>query len=350
MVGSGDSTPALVGERLYVFTRQGDDEVVTCLEAATGEQVWRQSYAAQAVSGAARRHPGPRSSPAVAEGKVVVLGVGGVLTCLDAASGEVVWTNEEFSKIVPKFFTSASPIIVDGMAIAHLGRAGNGAIMALDLATGEEKWRWAGEGPGYDSPVLLTVGETKMLVTLTEKSVVGVDVADGKLLWQIPFPARRMAYNAATPIVEGQTVIFTGQGRGAKAVRIQKTADGFAAEQVWSNPDLAPQFNTPVLKNGLLFGLSEKGVLYCLDAEDGKTAWTDTVKRGGSFAAILDAGPVLVALPSTSELIVYEPSGEAFEEVASYKVAETPTYAHPVLADGDIYVKDRDAVTMWAID
>ncbi|NVL91403.1 MAG: PQQ-like beta-propeller repeat protein, partial [Desulfobacterales bacterium] len=214
-VGLGDSTPALVGTKLYVFTRQGGDEVTLCLNAANGKELWKDKYAAQEVTGAARRHPGPRSSPTVADGrKVVTLGVGGVLSCLDAATGRVVWRKDPFPKVVPQFFTAMSPIIMDGMCIAHLGGKDNGAIIAFDLATGNQKWKWAAEGPAYASPALLTVEGTKQIVTLTEKSVVGVGVADGKLLWQIPFAPQRRAYNAATPIVDGQTVIFTGAGRG----------------------------------------------------------------------------------------------------------------------------------------
>ena len=138
-VGSGDATPALVGDKLYVFTRQGDSEVTTCLEVERGEEQWTNRYPAQAVTGAAARHPGPRSSPAVADGKVVTLGVGGVFSCLDAATGKVVWRKDPFPKVVPRFFTSTSPIIVDGMAIGHLGGQGNGAIIAYDLNTGDEK-------------------------------------------------------------------------------------------------------------------------------------------------------------------------------------------------------------------
>ncbi len=159
-VGSGDATPALVGGRLYVFARQGDDEVVLCLDAEDGKELWREKYAAQAVTGAAASHPGPRSSPAVAEGKVVTLGVGGVLSCLDAARGQLVWRKDPFPRVVPMFFTAASPLIVDGMAVAHLGGQGRGAIIAYDLTTGDEKWRWDGEGPEYASPVLLTAGTT----------------------------------------------------------------------------------------------------------------------------------------------------------------------------------------------
>ncbi|KPK50844.1 MAG: hypothetical protein AMK72_01260 [Planctomycetes bacterium SM23_25] len=349
-VGSGDATPALVGEKLYVFARQGDEEVTLCLDAGSGKQVWKDKYAAQAVTGAARRHPGPRSSPAVAKGKVVTLGVGGVVSCLDAASGKLVWRKDPYPRVVPRFFTAMSPIIIDGMAVAHVGGQGKGAIIAFDLATGEQKWKWAGEGPEYASPTLLTVEGTKQIVTLTEKSVVGIGAADGKLLWQIAFVPRRMAYNAATPIVDGQTVIITGRGRGTKALKIEKEGDGFAAKELWSNPQVAVQFNTPVLKGGLLFGLTDRGNLFCLNARTGKTAWTDTARHGRGFAAVLDAGSAILALPSTSELIAFKPSADGYEEWARIKVAGTPTYAHPVIAGKRIFVRDSDSVTMWTIE
>ncbi len=348
-VGSGDATPALVGDKLYVFARQGGDEVTLCLNAADGKQVWQDKYAAQAVTGAAARHPGPRSSPAVAKGKVVTLGVGGVVSCLDAATGKLVWRKDPYPKVVPTFFTSMSPIIVDGMAIAHVGGRGKGGIIAYDLATGEAKWKWAGEAPEYASPALMTAGGTKQIVTLTEKSVVGIGAADGKLLWQVPFPPQRRAYNAATPIVDGQTVIITGAARGTKALKIEKQGDGFAAKELWSNPQVAVQFNTPVLKDGLLFGLTDRGNLFCINAETGKTAWTDATAHGRGFAAILDAGSCLLALPSTSELIAFKPSGKAYAELARIKVADTPTYAHPVVAGNRIFVRDQETVTLWTI-
>ena len=350
-VGTGDATPALVGDKLYVFTRQGDDEVTTCLEVDRGEEQWTDRYAAQAVTGAAARHPGPRSSVAVADGKVVTLGVGGVLSCLDAATGKVVWRKDPFPKVVPRFFTSTSPIIVDGMAIGHLGGQDNGAIIAYDLNTGDEKWRWAGEGPAYASPALLTVAGTKQLVTLAEKSVVAIGVADGKLLWQLPFAPAGRAYNAATPIIDGQTVIYTGAGRGTKSVKVEKQGDGFAAKELWSNPELAPQYNTPVLRDGLLFGLSNSGNLFCINAQTGQTAWTDETQRDrGGFGAIVSAGSCLMALPSSSELIIYKPGGKEYSELAKIKVSETPSYSTPVIAGNRIFIKDQDTVTMFVVD
>ena len=321
-----------------------------CLNAADGKEVWKDKYAAQAVTGAAGRHPGPRSSPAVAEGKIVTLGVGGVVSCLDL-TGKLVWRKDPFPKIVPKFFTSMSPIIVDGMAIVHAGGQGNGAIIAFDLANGEEKWRWAAEGPEYASPALMTVDGTKQIVTLAEKSIVGIATADGKLLWQLPFAPANRAYNAATPIVDGQTVIYMGAGRGIKAVKIEKKGDAFAAAELWSNAEIAPQFNTPVLKDGFLFGLSDKGNLFCVDAKTGKTAWIDQTSRDRSgFAAMVGAGSCLMALPSSSELTVFKPSSREYAELAKIKVSDTPIYAHPVIAGNRIIIKDQESVALLTIN
>jgi len=368
-VGQADATPALVGDKLYVFARQGDEEVTRCLDAKDGKELWSDKYPAQGATGPASGHAGPRSSPTVAEGKVVTLGVRGTLSCFDAAKGKVLWRKDDFAGAWPRFFTASSPIIANGLCLAQLGGSGNGAVVAYDLLTGDQKWKWTGDAPAYASPVLMTVDGTKLLVAETEKSIVALKVADGKLAWETPFAAQGMSYNAATPIVDGQTLIYCGQGRGAKAVKIEKQGDGFSAKELWSNPDNSVQFATPVLKSGLLVGLSQRGDFFCINAQDGKTAWTAPSAaagasaeappggggRGGGrgrggYGSVVDAGPVLLALTPASELIAFQPGDKAYTELARIKVADTPTYAYPVVAGNRIFVQDQNSVTLWTID
>jgi len=348
-VGQADATPALVGGKLFVFSRQDTDEVTQCLDAATGKQIWIDKYTVKAGKVPGDGHPGPRSSPAVGQGKVVTLGVRGDLSCLDAATGKVIWRKNDFPGW-PKFYTSLSPIIVKGLCVAHLGGDTNGAIVAYDLKTGEAKWQWTGDGPAYDSPVLLSLGKTRLIVLQTAKKVVAINAADGKLAWETDFAPKGMANNIATPIVDGQTLIYTGAGRGTFAVKLEKSGDTITSKPLWSNPDLAPQFASPVLKSGLLYGLSAKGKFYCIDAKTGKTAWVEDGGEHGSFGAIIDAGPVMIALTPKSYLIVFQPTNKEYAQVASIKVADKPTYGYPVLSGKRIFVEDADSVTLWTLE
>jgi outer membrane protein assembly factor BamB len=282
-VGEGVATPALVGDKLFVFARQDGEEVTRCLDAATGKELWQDKYPSQGATGPAAGFSGPRASPAVVDGKVVTVGVRGMLSCLDAATGKKLWRKDDFGGATPRFQVSASPLVAGGLVVAQLGGGGgNGGIVAYDLATGEQRWKWAGEGPDYASPSLMTVDGVKLVVAETEKKVVAVTLADGKLVWETPFAAQGMgAYNAASPVVDGQTIVYSGGGRGTKAVRLEKAGDAYVAKELWSNADKAVQFSSPVVKDGLLYGLSGGNELFCLDAKTGKTLWAAPIAAGG---------------------------------------------------------------------
>lgn len=356
-VGDGVATPALVGDKLYVFSRQEVSEIIRCLDAGSGKELWQEKYETGGASGPASGFSGPRSSPAVADGKVVTLGVRGMLSCEDAATGKKLWRKDDF-QAWPQFHPSSSPMIVDGLCIAQLGGRENGAIVAYDLGSGEQKWKWTGESPGYSSPALMTVDGSKLIVALTEKKIVAVSAADGKLAWETPFAGQGMGgYNAATPIVEGQTLIYSGAGRGVKAVKIEKASDGYAAKELWSNPEKSVQFNTPVLKNGLLYGMTQRYELFCINAQNGQTAWATELPqgaggggRGPATASIVDVGSALVILTPNGELAAFEPSDKAYKELARIKVADTATHAQPVLSGHRVFIKDKDSVMLLALE
>jgi outer membrane protein assembly factor BamB len=146
--------------------------------------------------------------------------------------------------------------------------------VAYDLASGDEKWKWSGESPGYASPALMNVSGTKLIIAETDRRLVALTAGDGKLVWETPYAVQGRGYNASTPVVEGQTVIFAGSNRGARAVKIEKEGDKFTGKELWSNPEKSVQFNTPVLKNGHVYGLTANNEFFCLNAQDGKTLWS----------------------------------------------------------------------------
>ena len=407
-VGDGVATPALVSDRLYVFSRENGNEVIRCLDAASGNEIWSDKYPAQGASGPAGSFPGPRSSPAVADGKVVTLGVNGTVSCLNAADGKKLWRKDDFNGTVPPFFTSSSPLISDGMAIVQLGGGGGrgapgiGAIIAYDLASGDQKWKSPTDSPAYGSPVIMNVGDTKLLIAMTESKLIAVTLADGKQVWETPFKAMGMGgYNACTPIVDGQTLIYSGGGRGTKAVKLEKEGDKFTGKELWSNPDKSVQFNSPVLKDGKIYGVSMSNELFCINEADGKTVWGAPIAGGGGgpgggppgggpggggpppgggpgpgggppgggggggrpgggggrgrmgggmgratgYGSIVDAGSSLLVLSPSSELIVVQP-GEKYTEQAKIKVSDTATYAYPVVSGNRMFLKDQNSVAL----
>ncbi len=271
-VGEGPSSPALVDGELYVIGRQEGNEVVRCLDAATGNEIWQDKYDAPPPMGPAAAFSGPRSSPTVADGKVITLGVHGTLTCYDAANGNKLWRKDGFEGGLPRFDPASSPIVMDGVCIAQVGGDRGGGIVAYDLATGDEKWKWTGDGPAYASPAVLTIDGEKAIVAVTASKLVAINAADGKNLWQTSYTQGR--YNAATPIVAGQTVIYAGPTSGITAVSMEKDGDALAAKPRWKNPDNSLMYNTPVLHDGWLYGISNLNSLFCVNAETGESAWS----------------------------------------------------------------------------
>jgi len=348
-VGFGDASPVLVGKNIYLSTRQGTDEVILCLDATTGKELWKNTYAAMAVTGpSASQHPGPRSTPAVANGKIVTLGASGVLSCLDAATGKLLWRKENTTNALPTFFTGMSPLIVDGMCIVHVGKKDDGQVIAYDMNTGNEKWKWAGDGPAYSSPSVMVIEGKKLLIVFTEKNVMALGLSDGKLLFQIAAIPQRMFYNCVSPFIDGQTLVYSSQGLGSKALKVEKQGDQYTTKDLWANAQVGAKWNTPVLKDGFLYGFTDQRRLYCLNYSTGQTAWIDNVVNS-DFSTIVDCGSVIIGLTSTDYLIVLKPDGKAYTELAKFKVSETPIYAFPVIAGNNIYIKDAESLILYKI-
>jgi outer membrane protein assembly factor BamB len=355
-VGEGVATPALVGDKLFVFSREGGAEITRCLEAGNGKEVWKDKYDAEYKGKGDTGFQGPRASPTVTDGKVITFGLNGMLSCLSADKGEKIWRVE--TGAFPTFHTSSSPLVVDKFVVVQVGSENNGGVTAYDLGTGDIKWKWTDEGASYASPVLMTVGTMKMIVVETNKSVLGIGLADGKTKWKTPFPLMGKGpgggYNASTPMIDGATVIFSGSNRGTRAIKIEKKGDEFTVKELWTNKENSAMYNTPVLRDGHVFGLATNDTLFCINAADGKTAWThELVGAGGrlrGYGSVVDAGSVLMALNPGSKLTVYEASAKEYKDVATYKVADAEVFAYPIVTGNRIYVKDKTSLTLWTVE
>ncbi len=348
-VGLGDASPVLADGKLFLHTRRDGSEVALCIEAATGKTVWEKiNNPAPEVTGGAASHPGPRSTPAIAGGMVYNVGASGYITCRNAQTGDLIWETDQYTKEVPQFFVSCSPLIADNKCIIHLNGKENGVLVAFDLKTGKEVWKLPGEAATYSSPVVMPKFKD-MIVVQGENNLLGVSLESGKLLWKFPTPGETRFYNSSTPVIIDDKIVIAGQGKGTKLIRIQKTGTEYLAEELWNNTDFGVSFNTPVFRDGLIFGNEARfGYLFCLDAQNGITQWADTTKLN-RFASILDLGAAMVSLPATGNLIFFSPGRNKFESLMAYKVADTDVYAHPVFKNKHIFIKDKEHLTCWEL-
>jgi outer membrane protein assembly factor BamB len=354
-IGSGHSSPLLAGKSVFAFTRQGEQEVVTSLDLDTGKILWREGYGAPyTMNPVAKAHgKGPKSTPAYSSGKLFTLGIAGILSCWDAKSGKALWRREfssDFKSTSPDFGTATSPVVEGKLVIAFVGGSDSGALTAFDIDSGKTVWKWAGDGPGYASPVIVDIAGTRQIVTQSQKNIIAVSPADGKLLWSLPF-ATPYVQNIITPILFKDLLIFSGLDQGVMAIRLVRNGQAWNPEKVWENKTAGFYMSDPVLNGGRIFGMSHKnkGQFVAIDAAMGKTLW-ESNGRVGDNTTVLTGGDKLFLLTSDAELIVAQATSPAFQEIRRYTVAKSAVYAHPVITGKNILIKDAETLALWSAE
>jgi len=231
-----------------------------------------------------------------------------------------------------------------------VGGHDQGSLRAFDVASGDVRWQWNGDGPAYTSPIVVELGSRRQLITQSQRACIGVSPQDGKLLWEVAF---RTGYdqNTVTPVVWNGTIIFGGYHEPTFAVRPQGAGQKFSAKIVWKNPDVPMYMSSPVLVDKLLFGMTERrrGQLFCADASDGRILWRGPPRLGENAALLTDA-KVLVVLTTEAQLLVVAADPDSYQQLASYRVAESATWAHPVVIAGGVLIKDSDTLAFWSWD
>jgi len=350
--GIGHASPIVAAGRVYLFSRTGDQESISARDLMTGKELWRQAYdATYTMNPAATAHgKGPKSTPVHDRGRIFTFGISGVLSAWQAQDGRLLWRKDfkkEFKSTIPDFGVAMSPIVAGDLLILHAGGIGEGAVMALDPASGTTKWAWKGDGPAYSSPIVAEFGGTRQIVTLSQRSVVGLSLADGALLWQLPFTTE-YDQNSVTPVVVGDAIVYSGIAKPTTAIRVSRNAGKWQTSEVWQNADVPMYMSSPVAFGGYLYGLTHRnrGQFYCLDVKTGKTMWT-TKGREGENAAMLTAGDLVFAMTTEGELVVMRANPNQFEAVKRYTVADSAVWAHPVLIGSGLVVKDVETLAYW---
>jgi outer membrane protein assembly factor BamB len=351
-VGLGYASPIVVGPRVYMFSRRGENETLAAYDAASGKEVWQASYPApyELVKAAAAHGMGPKGTPVFADGRIFTFGISGILSAFDAASGKRLW-QKQAPEVGPTFSTSQSPLVDRGLLIVHVGGNNKGALTAFDVATGEPKWQWTGDGPGYGSPIVAEIAGTRQIVTFTQDNLLGVDAATGQQLWLRPF---RMPSNVnpGTPIIYRDTIIVSGQDVGIAALRVTKKGTAWTVEDVWQNDTLFFRLSNGVIVGDALFSLAQtgRGQFFFADARSGKTLWTGE-PRTAENAAIAKAGNLLLVLKADGELLVADGSDPSrFEPTRRYKVSDAATWAQPAIVGNRFFVKDLTSLTLWTAE
>jgi outer membrane protein assembly factor BamB len=350
-VGAGYATPIIVGSRVYTHTRQGENEVLLALDAATGKTVWQTSYPAPyKMNPATKNHgQGPKSTPLFANGRLYTLGISGIVSAFNAADGKLLW-QKPAPPVDPLYGTAMSPVFDRGTVIFHVGGQDNGALTAFDAVTGDVRWSWTGDGPAYASPIVVDLGGTRQVVTISQKNIVGIDASNGQLLWQRPWVSRS-TNNSITPILYDGTIIVSGHDLGTARLRPVRKGAQWEVQTVWETQDVGMFMSNPVLVGDTLYGLSHKssGQYFSLDARSGKVLWLGQ-PREATNTAIAAAGQLLFLLNDDGELIVAFSNPAGIEPLRRYTVADSATWAQPAISGNRVFIKDVSNLSLWTIN
>lgn len=342
-VGLGWSSFTVIGDYCFTQEQRGPEETVACYETATGNEVWSNRIPERFddVMGS-----GPRATPAFDKGKLYTQGATGILQCIDAATGASLWKRdikEDAGMGVPQWGFSSSPLVAGDLVVVYAGAGGGKSVLAYKKDSGEPAWT-AGQGTnGYSSPHWAEVALSPQILQISNRGIEAFEPATGKVLWEDVWDIKNNPRVTQPYMVDFYTLIAgTGQGKGARLLKVVKEGETFVPKILWTSKDFRPYFNDYVFHDGYLYGF-DGNRLACLDAATGFLRWTGD--RLGGQILLLNAIDMLLLLTEEGEVLLVSAYPSEVQVKGRVKALDSKTWNHPVVSHGKLFVRnDREAV------
>jgi outer membrane protein assembly factor BamB len=341
--GAGYSSFAVSGGRIFTMGLRGNREYVIAFDTVTGKELWATAHGSRFQND---RGDGPRGTPTVDGDKVYALGGNGDLSSLDTKTGSIVWgmnVLKKFGGENPNWGISESPLVIGDKLLITAGGPG-ASVVALNKKDGSLIWKSQSDGAGYSSGMPMQIGNATQVVFFTQKRAIGLDLKDGKLVWEYPRASNDVA-NVATPIVRGNRVFISSDyGTGAGMVEIK--ADG-KAQEVYFTKDMRNHHASSVLIGDYLYGFSSS-ILTAMRFDTGEVAWRDRSVGKGS---LVYADGNLYAFSENGVVGLIEATPTGYSEKGRFRIQQgnLPTWTHPVVAGGRLYLRDQDTIYVYDV-
>ncbi len=349
--GEGHSSPIVAGGRIYLHDRVRDksEEQVTAWDAASGKELWRQTYPRAEFK--SMFGGGPRATPLVDGERLYTFGVTGILTCWEAATGKQLWqieTLKEFKAPNLFFGISCSPIVDGDHLLLNIGGPG-ASIVAFKKTTGEVAWKALDDKASYASALLIGQSKERQAVFLTHNGLVSLSPADGSVFWRFGL-VDQLSESSTTPVLVGDYLVGSSVTYGSACLKLEMKDGKPGATEVWKNPALTCYISTPVAVGKetlyVVTGTLKKpptATLRCVDIKTGKELW-NRPEVGKYHATLLRTGDdKLLMLGDGGELALLDPNEKEFRELAKGKICGF-TWAHPAISGGRLYVRDAQSL------
>ncbi len=350
-IGPGWGAFAVVNDRLYTQEQHGQDEAVVCYHADTGNQIWQHLDHVrffEGISGA-----GPRATPTFLEGRLYSLGATGILNCLDANSGKVIWTRDitkDSGAKVPDWGFSSSPLVAEGKVIVFSGAPGK-ATLAYNSEKGDLAWA-AGEGThGYCSPQFEVIDGISQVIIASNFGLESFRPSDGQRLWAHDWNLPNMnRVTQAQRVDDNDFLIFTGVGndRGTRRVRINHANNAWTTAAQWTSKGLKPYFNDGVLHNDHFYGFDDS-IFTCINMKNGERTWKGGRFGHGQVLLLADQNLLLISAEN-GNIVLVEANPKELKQVAKFKAIEGKTWNHPVLAHGRLYLRNGEEMACYQLN